>query len=125
MTRRHFSPSISSRKADAKNLAGFTIACEPKGQPAYYIHNELRFEKPGDHAQVANESASSSINAPIHKFRWVHVPGQVHQGLKPFFGNYTYTVTPRFFDENHSLTPVYTENLIRVDDVMESPNLTE
>lgn len=95
-----------SNKATTKNLAGFTIACQPKGQPAYYIHNNLRFETPGDHAQVANESANSSINAPIHKFRWVHVPGQVHQGLKPFFGDYTYTVTPRFFDDNHSLKPL-------------------
>ena len=93
-------------KAPTKNLAGFTIACQPKGQPAYYIHNNLRFEKPGDHAHVANESANSSINAPIHKFRWVHVPGQVHQGLKPLFGDYTYTVTPRFFDDQHSLKPL-------------------
>ena len=71
-------------KTATRNLAGFTIACQPKGQPAYYIHNNLRFETPGDHAQVANESANSSINAPIHKFRWVHVPGQVHQGSSPF-----------------------------------------
>jgi PLD-like domain len=93
-------------KAAAKNLAGFTIACQPQGQGAYYLHNDLRFEKPGDHAQVANESANSSINAPIHKFRWVHVPGQVHQGIDPFFGTYTYTATPRFFDDRHSLKPL-------------------
>jgi hypothetical protein len=93
-------------KAATKNLAGFTIACQPKGQQAYYIHNGLRFEKPGDHAQVANESPNSTINAPIHKFRWVHVPGQVHQGVAPFFGDYTYTVTPRFFGENQSLKPL-------------------
>ena len=93
-------------KAATRNLAGFTIASQPKGQPAYYIYNELSFEKPADHAQVASEPARSSINAPIHKFRWVHVPGQVHQGLKPFFGDYTYTVTPRFFDDKHSLQPL-------------------
>jgi hypothetical protein len=95
-----------SNKAATNNLAGFTIACQPKAQPAYYIHNDLRFETPANHAQVANESANSSINAPIHKFRWVHVPGQVHQGLKPYFGDYTYTVTPRFFDDNHSMKPL-------------------
>ena len=96
-----------SNKAAAKNLAGFTIACQPpKNEPAYYIYNDLRFEKPGDHAQVATEPANSSINAPIHKFRWVHVPGQVHQGLDPSFGNYTYTVTPRFFDGQGSLKPL-------------------
>jgi len=38
------------------------------------------------------------VNAPIHKFRWVHVPGQVHQGGTPAFGEYTYVVTPRYFE---------------------------
>jgi len=92
-------------KGSTKNLAGFTIQCKPKGQPPYYIYNELQFEKPGDHAQDPKEPARSSINAPIHKFRWLHVPGSVHQGVKPFMGEYTYTVTPRYFD-NGSLTPL-------------------
>ena len=90
-------------KKASKNLAGFTIRCKPKGKPAYYIHNFLRFKSPEDHAQDANESPNSSINAPIHKFRWIHVPGQVHQGTTPFLGDYRYTVTPRYFDGNHSL----------------------
>jgi hypothetical protein len=94
-----------SDKGAAKDLAGFTIQTEPKGQAPYYIFNTLRFETPADHAQVAAEPANSSINAPIHKFRWVHVPGIVHQGLKPFFGDYTYTVTPRYFD-NGRLKPL-------------------
>lgn len=82
----------------AKDLAGFTIRCQPKGQDPYYIFNNLQFETPSDHAQDPKEPARSSINAPIHKFRWIHVPGVVHQGLKPFYGSYTYTVTPRYFD---------------------------
>ncbi len=85
-------------KSKTKDLAGFTIQCAPKGQDPYFVHNTLRFEKPGDHAQVAAESANASINAPIHKFRWVHVPGSVHQGIEPFMGEYAYTVTPRYFD---------------------------
>jgi hypothetical protein len=44
------------------------------------------------------------VNAPIHKFRWLHVPGSVHQGLTPFFGEYTYTVIPRYFDDKQSMT---------------------
>jgi phosphatidylserine/phosphatidylglycerophosphate/cardiolipin synthase-like enzyme len=92
-------------KGSAKDLAGFTIRCQPKGQPAYYIYNELQFEKPANHAQDSKEPARSSINAPIHKFRWLHVPGSVHQGTKPFMGEYTYTVTPRYFD-NGSLMPL-------------------
>jgi len=94
--------NLGSKKS-AKNLAGFTIQCRPQGRAAYYIHNYLRFETPGKHAQVSKESPNSSINAPIHKFRWIHVPGQVHQGTAPYFGKYTYTVTPRYFDDKHSL----------------------
>jgi phosphatidylserine/phosphatidylglycerophosphate/cardiolipin synthase-like enzyme len=88
-----------SDKAAARDLAGFTIQCQPKGQAAYYLFNNLQFKTPANHAQVAQEPPRSSINAPIHKFRWVHVPGVVHQGLKPFYGNYTYTVTPRYFEQ--------------------------
>jgi len=85
-------------RARAVDLAGFTIRCRPRGQPAYYLHNMLRFEHPEQHAQDEHEPAHSSVNAPIHKFRWVHVPGLVHQGPEPCFGSYTYTVTPRYFD---------------------------
>lgn len=93
-------------KRGAKNLAGFTIRCQPKDQNPYFIQNNLRFQAPGDHAQDPKEPANSSINAPIHKFRWLHVPGSVHQGTKPFLGPYTYTVTPRYFDGNGSLQPL-------------------
>ena len=86
-------------KSAAKDFAGFTIQCQPKGQPAYYLFNNLQFKTPADHAQDPKESPHASINAPIHKFRWVHVPGVVHQSITPFFGNYTYTVTPRYFDK--------------------------
>jgi phospholipase D-like protein len=93
-------------KTSAKNLAGFTIQCQPDGLPAYYIQNELQFKSPGDHAQDAKEPPNSSINAPIHKFRWLHVPGAVHQGIQPFLGKYTYTITPRYFDDKASLKPM-------------------
>jgi phosphatidylserine/phosphatidylglycerophosphate/cardiolipin synthase-like enzyme len=90
----------------AKKLAGFTIQCKPQGVQPYYLLNNLRFKTPGDHAQDPTEPANSSLNAPIHKFRWLHVPGSAHQGIKPFLGPYTYTVTPRYFDSNDSLTPL-------------------
>ena len=90
--------NLPNRKA-AANLAGFTIQVTPEGNPSYYLLNSLRYEKPAAHAQDASEPANSTINAPIHKFRWLHVPGMFHQGLAPFFGKYTYAVTPRFFDK--------------------------
>lgn len=93
-------------KTRAENLAGFTIECRPSGQQPYFLHNTLQFRAPGDHAQDTTEPANSSINAPFHKFRWLHVPGSVHQGLKPFLGKYTYTVIARYFDEKHSLLPL-------------------
>jgi PLD-like domain len=91
--------------AAAKNLAGFTIACQPPGGTAFYLQNNLQFKVPGQHAQDANEPATSSINAPLHKFRWLHIPGSF-QGTNPPFGQYIYTVTPRFFDEAQSLQPI-------------------
>jgi hypothetical protein len=92
--------------ADASNLAGFTIQCQPPGQQPYYLLNFLRFQDPTRHAQVASEPPESTVNAPIQKYRWTHVPGSNHQGLTPAAGNYTYTVTPRFFDANGSMKPL-------------------
>ena len=96
---------LPDRKS-ATNLAGFTIQCMPDGQQPYYVYNMLQFQTPGQHAQDSKEPPNSSINAPIHKFRWLHVLGSVHQGTKPFYGIYTYTVTPRFFDDHKSLQPI-------------------
>ncbi len=93
-------------RAQAKNLAGFTIGYSPGGRQPYYLQNNLRFEDPSKHVQDASQSPNSSLNAPIHKFRWVHVPGSLHQGLQPFYGPYTYTVTPRYFDATGSLMAI-------------------
>jgi len=95
-----------SDKNSATNLAGFTLQCPPKGMQPYYLQNNLRFETPGNHAQDPKEPANSSINAPFHKFRWLHVPGSIHQGTQPVVGPYTYTVTPRYFDNKQSLQPI-------------------
>jgi hypothetical protein len=89
---------------NAKNLAGFTIFCQPRGNVAgYYLENTLQFEDPSKHKQVASVPPNSTVNAPIQKFRWTHYPGTVHQGVSPVFGKYAYTVTPRYFDSNASM----------------------
>jgi hypothetical protein len=93
-------------EAQIKNLAGFTIQAKPDGKTPYYLFNTLRFENSANHAQVAGESPNSSVNAPIHKFRWIHVPGSVHQGTHPFLGPYTYIATPRYFNSQNSLLPL-------------------
>ncbi|MDB5827995.1 MAG: hypothetical protein JWQ73_2215 [Variovorax sp.] len=94
------------KKKDIDHLAGFTIGYTANGQGPFYIHNTLRFEKPAGHAQVSAQPANASVNSPIHKFRWIHVPGSVHQGLAPFMGAYQYTVTPRYFDAQNRLRPM-------------------
>ncbi len=89
-----------------KGLAGFTIQIKPPTGASYYLWNDLQFAKPADHARVAGEPAYSTANAPIHKFRWVHVPGLDHQGLDPPYGDYLYTVTPRYFGPGQRLLPL-------------------
>lgn len=91
--------------AKTKNLAGFTIGCKPPSSAGYYLWNELQFPDPSKHAQVASEKPNSSVNAPIQKYRWTHVPGS-NQGVSPETGNYTYTVTPRYFDTKQSMEPL-------------------
>ena len=93
-------------KTKARNLAGFTVQVRPDGQESFYLQNQLQFKDLSKHAQDAKLPPTSSFNAPIHKFRWVHVPGSLNQGTRPFFGPYTYTVTPRYFDDKGSLQPI-------------------
>jgi phosphatidylserine/phosphatidylglycerophosphate/cardiolipin synthase-like enzyme len=98
--------AFSLPKKRAAGLAGFTIICQPEGLAPYYLYNTLQFEHPGQHAQVADEPAYSSVNAPLHKFRWLHVPGSFHGAPTPVFGVYLYTVVPRYFDEQGRLKAI-------------------
>jgi len=93
--------------APAKNLAGFTIHSQPPGGATpYYLSNELQFQNPQKHAQVAGEQPNSTVNAPIQKYRWTAFPGLLHGGTTPPTGNYVYTVTPRYFDGNGAMLPI-------------------
>lgn len=93
-------------KPKTKNLAGFTIQYEANSKGPFYLSNNLRFEDSSKHVQDATQPATSSLNSPLHKFRWIHVPGSLNQGVDPFFGAYTYTVTPRYFDGKGSLVAI-------------------
>jgi len=102
--------------AKATNLAGFSIRVQPHGQQAYYLFNNLVLGAPpiGKNAIVVSEPVNSSANAPIQKFRWLHVPGSFHQGDTVFYGVYTYTVTPRYFS-NGVLTDLEPSLSVSVD----------
>ena len=84
-------------KSKAAGLAGFSIKVQPHGKPSYYLLNKLLLPANPKNAVVAGEPADSTANAPIQKYRWLHVPGSFHQGENVFYGVYTYTVTPRYF----------------------------
>ncbi|WP_068079884.1 phospholipase D-like domain-containing protein [Novosphingobium rosa] len=99
----------------AQGLAGFTIRYSTPDGKSHYLWNSLVYEHPENHAQVDGEPPQSTANAPIHKFRWVHVPGVIHQGDTPMAGNYLYEVTPRFFDENQHMLPLDHARTARVD----------
>ncbi len=101
-------------KANLDQLAGFTIACKPGSNPEYYLYNKLQFAIPGDHAQNKKEPAYSSINAPIQKFRWLHVAGAFHQGDTVFYGTYKYTITPRYFDAHGKLELIDTKKSLEI-----------
>src|ERR1700733_5428786 len=92
-------------KADTVNLAGFTIQVAPqdgKAQP-YYLVNSLRFPSTRLAPLTPPNTPTSSLDTPFQKFRWLHVPGQFHQGTSPFQGIYRYDVTPHYFDGKGSL----------------------
>ncbi|MDN5289442.1 MAG: PLD-like domain protein [Mucilaginibacter sp.] len=98
----------------AANLAGFSIQVQPHGQQAYYLFNNLVLPA-GANATVPTETnPNSSTNAPIQKFRWLHIPGSFHQGDTVFYGVYTYTITPRYFN-NGLLTAIDTSLSVSVD----------
>lgn len=87
-----------------KDLAGFSIACKlPGNEPAFYLFNLLGFQNPGSHAQVKSEPPHSTANAPVQKYRWVDFAHAASGGGALVAGDYTYTVTPRYFDAKGSM----------------------
>ncbi|WP_162944655.1 phospholipase D-like domain-containing protein [Flavisolibacter nicotianae] len=90
------------------DFVGFTIKCQPGSNSPYFLINTLRFEdKYREDEQLHAVSAPLGTDkAPIQKFRWLHVPGDAHQPLNnPFYGEYIYTVTPRYW-KNNALQPL-------------------
>ena len=73
-------------------FVGFSIECKTPRGSSYYLSNLLNFEGTSD-------TFTPSDKAPFQKFRWLHVPGNIHQPLNDTaYGDYTYVVTPRYWD---------------------------
>jgi hypothetical protein len=94
-----------------KDCVGFTIQfITPKGK-LFYLPNRLNFDVPGPAASVAGKihKSYSSLDAPIQKFRWLHVPYSSNTNSVEF-GLYKYLVTPRYWknDALEALDPSLT-----------------
>lgn len=93
------------------NFVGFSVRVAQGNRPPYFLTNRLAFapailKKNG----IDDKEKLSTLYSPYQKYRWVHVPSSEHFIDNPFFGPYTYEVTPRYL----------------VDDVLKDldPNLT-
>jgi len=84
-----------------KNFVGFTVQFKA-GNRSAFLYNRMTFK---DDIILPNQPANknerlSSEFSPIQKYRWVHVPSTRNFIDRPFFGEYTYTVTPRYVVNN-------------------------
>ncbi len=83
-----------------ENFVGFTVRVITKDRE-YYLNNRLSFKKEIlDRNGIDSKSAKSTLYSPIQKYRWVHVPSSEHFIENPYFGDYTYEITPRFLVDN-------------------------
>jgi phosphatidylserine/phosphatidylglycerophosphate/cardiolipin synthase-like enzyme len=80
-----------------ENFTGFSVRITPGTRPPYYLFNLLSYPTPVlTKNNIKAKDKRSTLYSPIQKFRWVHVPATFHQIEEPFYGTYTYEVTPRY-----------------------------
>ena len=101
------------------NFAGFSIHI--KANPVnnwyklyYYLFNKLTFSKAIlKKNEIDDKEKLSSEFSPFQKFNWVHVPSTDHILSRPYFGDYIYSVTPRYLKDG-ILLPVDKSLTVRV-----------
>lgn len=93
-------------KSRLKNFVGFTVQVTAHNR-TFYLYNKMKF--PSEiklHKKPDNPTAQMSTEfSPIQKFRWIHVPSTIHYIENPYFGDYTYGVTPRYIKDGKLLPP--------------------
>lgn len=73
---------------NTNEFVGFTLSYKTPSKIEYQITNKLNF--------TGEDKLTDSKDSPIQKFRWLHVPGNIHQDFSQIeTGTYTYFVTPR------------------------------
>lgn len=87
------------------DLTGFSIFVRFSNKK-YFLFNRIRYA-PAIIAKnnLGSKDLRSSEFSPFQKFNWVHVPATEHVTGKPFYGDYTYEVTPRYL-VNEILQPI-------------------
>lgn len=94
-------------------FVGFTIHVTANKRN-YYLNNRLAFKNSIlKKNNIDDNSKLSSLFSPFQKFRWVHIPSNEHFIDNPYFGIYSYDVTPRYI-VNDVLLPVDKELTVRV-----------
>ncbi len=84
------------------NFVGFSIhikANKVNGRYKlnYYLMNRLTFNQTIlDDSGIDSREKLSCEFSPFQKFNWVHVPSTDHNISTPYFGDYTYSITPRY-----------------------------
>lgn len=89
-----------------KDFVGFTIKITAK-ERSFYVFNKMRFSdkiKLPTKPKSVNDQYSTEFS-PIQKFRWIHVPSTIHYVDNPYFGDYKYSVSPRYM-KNNRLLPI-------------------
>jgi hypothetical protein len=84
-------------KSLVDNFVGFTIRVKQGNRRPYFLSNRLYFRSDIlSKNEIDDSNKYSSLYSPFQKFRWIHVPSSEHYVDNPYFGNYTYEVTPRY-----------------------------
>ena len=83
-----------------ENFVGFSIRVKQGNRKPYYLLNRLSFKPTVLKKNGVDEIKKLSTEfSPIQKFRWVHLPSSEHYVDNPFFGEYTYDITPRYMED--------------------------
>ncbi|GGI23880.1 phospholipase D-like domain-containing protein [Pedobacter mendelii] len=81
-------------------FVGFTVHVQTS-KKSYYLTNRLSFK---DSIlvknQISDQEKFSSLYSPYQKFRWVHAPSGLTYTENPEFGEYIYTVSPRYLEKD-------------------------
>lgn len=93
-------------KSMTDNFVGFTIKVSANDR-TFYLYNKMKFKNEIKlHRKPKNSTEYLSTEfSPIQKFRWIHVPSTIHYIDNPYFGDYTYEVTPRYIENGELLSP--------------------